>query len=207
VLGEPSFRTNERYASAIQPVSNGTQLRFIFGRSNLGPARKRPQTRKPLVSLHSRWNSFGHWIPEHLLKLHWLRQNADLSDYRYLIEKNPPTWKLQRVNAAGIETRDLVHWNREYDRVETLLSPDYHEPSREALDWVRALVMPDRSESETTPRKTYVLRKCQQTRQDSSEEEVERAFEAHGSSTICPERIGLSKQAGLSSHASSLIGP
>jgi capsular polysaccharide biosynthesis protein len=207
VLGESIFRTNERYASALQSVSVGNQLRVAFGRSKLGPARKRPQTRKPLVSLHSRWNSFGHWIPEHLLKLYWLQQNADLSDYHYLVEKNPPTWKLQLLNAAGIKTRDLVYWDREYYRVETLLLPDYPEPSREALDWVRALVVPDRSASETTPGKIYVSRKYQQTRQVSNEEEVERALKAHGFSTIYPERLSLSEQADLFSHASSIIGP
>lgn len=203
------FRTDERIDSALTQVSVLDQARSQLGRLGAFPRRSKAQaTKKPLVSLESRWTSFGHWIPEHLLKLYWLKRKGELHNYRYLIEADSPEWKLDILSAAGIDPDDLVRWEGTMMRVPSLMVPDYPEPSKESLNWVRDLLSAQHQITDQNgPSRIYLSRQGQDSRRIINSAEVDGLLEMHGFHITRPETLTIGQQLQLCANCSWLIGP
>lgn len=202
-IPEAIFRTAERQQAALDAVATTDLLRL----RGLPRSRMRSIPGQVCV-LASRWDSFGHWIPEHLLKIHsLLLAGIDLADIQFVVRAPVADFKLRLLAAAGIGTDRILPWRGGVARIERLLVPDYPQPTREGLEWIAGLMPSARSSAIARSRRIHVSRQRQRTRAIANIEDVTRALSPSGFESVHPEDLPFDEQVAIARGADVLFGP
>ena len=204
MIQEALFRTSARNDLAISYL----RLDEVSG------LRKRPSSRTNFLDgkvclLTSFWDSFGHWVPEHLLKIKLLRDvGEDLRSIRFLVREPVEEFKVVLLKAAGIEDSQIIPWNGHFASVEELVVPTYPQISEENLAWLNSLV-PPRSRGFEKPAKpiVYLSRQKRPYRTILNEDSVQDVLQSFGAETVYPEDHSFEEQVALVRSTNVLFGP
>ena len=176
--------------------------------------RKRPGARNNFLDgkvclLTSFWDGFGHWIPEHLLKIKLLRDaGEDTSSIRFLVRDPVDEFKVALLKAAGIEERQIIPWRGQVTSVEELVVPTYPQISEENLAWVSSLVPPQPREFQKPILPIlYLSRQKQPYRRILNEDSVQDVLQSFGGATLYPEDHPFEEQVAFVRSTSVLFGP
>lgn len=204
MIQEALFRTSGRNDLALSYL----RLDEVSG------LRKSPRPRNNFLDgkvclLTSFWDSFGHWIPEHLLKIKLLRDSGeDTSAIRFLIRDPVEEFKIFLLKAAGIEERQIIPWHGQLTSVEELVVPSYPQISDENLAWVSSLVPPPLRGFEKPRRPIlYLSRQKQPYRRILNEDNVQDVLQGFGAVTLYPEDYPFEEQVAFVRSTSILFGP
>ena len=204
LLQETIFRTSERTRKAVAGLTVKQQLQLSF------PAairHVRTIGEGPVCLLTSRWDSFGHWIPEHFLKIYYLQQvGYDIRTMTFLYRPDAAGFKTELLERAGIHGSQLVTWTGEPTRVERLIVPDYPEISYGGLKWISSLF--DQPSESPGPSRMYLSRQdLKGPRKIENKKDVLSVLKNHSFETVYPEKHSLSEQAALFGGARIIFGP
>ena len=204
MIQEALFRTSSRNDLALSYL----RLDEVSG------LRKSPRVRKNFLDgkvclLTSFWDSFGHFVPEHLLKIKLLRDaGEDTSSIRFLIRDPVEEFKIYLLKAAGIEERQIIPWNGQLTSVEELVVPAYPQISEENLAWVSSLVpSPLRGFEKPRTQILYLSRQKQPYRSILNEDTVQEVLQGFGGATLYPEDYPFEEQVAFVRSTNILFGP
>lgn len=203
IIQDTIFRTEERTFSAVSSLHIMAQQEIV--RLKAGKSLNLTIVDRPTCSLLSAWNHFGHFIPEHFLKIYHIQTEYDINDFQYLIESDAAKWKRELLYLAGINPVNIIEWSGQSKRIRNLFVPHYPEISREGFDWINGL-FPAVSRAIPTL-KLYLSRQKMNTRYIINAAEVEKKLVSHGFQTIVPEELSLNEQVQLFRSARVLAGP
>lgn len=203
LIQENLFRTRDRNRPAINYLSP-YDLKALVGIGN----RRQNYLRGQYCLLASFWDNFGHWIPEHLLKICTLIEaGLDISKVNFIVRSNPDGFKIKLLEAAGISPSQIIFWNKSFLRVEELLVPSYPQITKERLDWINRLVPIDSTSSFDSNKRIYLSRQKQNHRKIINEEEVQEVLQKYNFLTIYPEELSFADQVSLIRKSTLLFGP
>lgn len=201
VIEATIFRTNERTKSALSQLRTLDFLK-IFDR-RLSSKIFLPGN---YVLLDSHWGSFGHWIPEHLLKVHSLiRAGFDIGKLHFVVRLDTAGMKKELLMRAGINPGQIVHWRGDPISVENLIVPDYPEISPEGLGWLNSL-FPRNSDLDPQKKILYLSRKNLRERRVTNENQLSSLLGRFGVIEICPEELPIAEQVRLFQNSHLIIG-
>ncbi|MDA7565824.1 glycosyltransferase family 61 protein [Pontimonas sp.] len=201
LIQESLFRTSDRNKLAVSYL----RLEELLAVRKF-PDRKAGYIEGRVCLLSSFWDTFGHWIPEHLLKVREVLQHDPSPDtVRFLIRGEPTDFKTQLLLAAGIRQENILFWDRSFATVEELVVPRYPQVSRGALDWVKSLMLPEPVEGGR--HRIYLSRQKQPYRTIANEGAVQSVLDEFGVLTVFPEEMSFSEQVITASQASVFFGP
>ena len=203
IIQDTIFRTEERTFSAVSSLHLKAQREIV--RLKSGKSLKLTTVDRPMCSLLSAWNHFGHFIPEHFLKIYCIQTEYDINDFQYVIESNAAKWKRELLDLAGIKPINIIEWSGQSKRIRNLFVPDYPEISKAGFDWINGLFPPVSGANPTL--KLYLSRQKMNTRYIINSVEVEKKLVSHGFQTIVPEEMSLNEQVHLFRSARVLAGP
>lgn len=181
----------------------------LFEEKAIGELTKGDAQIKEACLLFSSWNHYGHWLPEHALKL------RKLEDYekqvgrkvKVIVEKNLPGWKREILALAGWEEEDILRWEGRPVKVERLVLPSYPEPAYRDFLWLKDKVLGGRVVDRGKNRRLYITRKDFKRRFVVNEEELYGLLADRGFEVIRPERLSVKEQAALFAEAEVVCGP
>ena len=204
LLQETVFRTPERTRMAVAGLTVKEQIHLSL---RTGSRNFRRIQGDSVCLLTSRWDSYGHWIPEHFLKIYYLQQAGyDIRTMKFLYRPDPAGFKTELLERAGIRSSQLVEWTGAPTRVESLVVPNYPEISYPGLKWISSLF--DLPEKSASPSRMYLSRQhLKGPRKIVNEVDVLSVLRNHSFETVHPERHSLSDQAVLFSRAGIVFGP
>jgi hypothetical protein len=203
LIQEALFRTKDRNRPAITYITPN-ELGPLFW--NLG--RKSQIHKGQYCLLTSFWDNFGHWIPEHLLKIRSLiESDLDFSNVKFLIRFPIDGFKLDLLKAAGIKSTQLIEWNKKFMIVEELIVPTYPQISRENLDWINGLIPEIDNPTTNMARSIYLSRQNQNHRKIENELEIKQILMDFGFKTVVPENMSLQDQVNMIRQAKNIFGP
>lgn len=160
--------------------------------------------------LTSRWRHYGHWVPEHLLKLRSLEEFEKKTGVKPLLvmENNIPFWKITMLEKLGYPKNRIVRKGSTPVIVSRLISPSYPEPNYEDFTWLRNKILKQNKQNQADrPQRIYLSRaKCDQ-RRVQNEDEILPVLEEFGIKRIFPEELSIFEQAELFAGAKAIIGP
>lgn len=160
------------------------------------------------VLMFSNWNHFGHWVPEHLLKLRkveLLKANSN-KNIKLIVEDDFPNWKLELLERLGWSENDLVYWKNNEVHVKELIVPSYPQPSYSDFKWLKKSLFPNGFKAKG-PERIYLSRDKFESRKVSNEEELIKFLDNYGFKTIYPEMLSIEEQASIMHSAKIVIGP
>ncbi len=203
IIRDTIFRTDARTFAAISALHIKAQqeIRSLKKGKQLDTTVINMQT----CSLLSAWNHFGHFIPEHLLKVHYIQKEFDVNDFQYVIEPQAPQWKKQLLSLAGINDTNILEWTGQSLKFKKLIVPDYPEISQEGFDWINSLFPVTSMENPTS--KLYLSRQNFSSRYIINAAEVEKELVSQGFQTVVPEELTLDEQVALFRAARVIAGP
>lgn len=204
IIQEALFRTSGRNDLALSYL----RLDEVSG------LRKRPRRKDNFLDgkvclLTSFWDGFGHWLPEHLLKIKLLRDaGEDTGSIRFLVRDPVEEFKVFLLKAAGIEEKQIIPWNGQFTSVEELVVPNYPQVSEENLAWVSSLV-PEQPRSLEKPTRAilYLSRQKRPYRRIQNEDRIQEVLQRFGAETIYPEDYPFEEQVALVRSTNVLFGP
>lgn len=203
LIQEALFRTKDRNRPAITYIKPNElgPLFWSFGRKN--------QIHKgQYCLLTSFWDNFGHWIPEHLLKIKSLvESDLDFSNVKFLIRYPIDKFKLELLEAAGIKSSQLIEWNKKFMIVEELIVPSYPQISKDSLDWINRLIPEKDNPTNNKARSIYLSRQNQAHRKIENELEVKQILRVFGFQTLVPENMSFQDQVNIIRQAKIIFGP
>lgn len=163
------------------------------------------------ILLFSNWNHYGHWVPEHLLKLKIIFDvlGDDAMKVSLIIEKNPPEWKLLMLSALGWDDDKLIKWDSHQAKVDQLYFPSYPMPSYSGYLWLKnsLLVGLGLNVSPEKKRRLYLSRNNYGGRKVKNELELEVFLANKGFEKIHPENMSIQDQLVAFSNAEVVLGP
>ena len=135
LIQETVWRSSARIAPALSRLGWRSYIGAAFGFKVATPNHIDGST----VSLASNWDHYGHWVPEHLLKLADLQGHSDFKEMNFIIRGKRGDYKHQFLQLLGISEDQILLWNPRNPgvKLEKLLVPTYPELSREKISWVR----------------------------------------------------------------------
>lgn len=201
LIQEALFRTADRNKLALSYLRLD-ELRGLKTR----PRRKTQIIEGRVCLLTSFWDSFGHWIPEHLLKIKSLSDaGVNLKSVRFVVRDPVETFRFELLASAGIAPHQIIPWKGSFAVVEELIVPNYPQISSENLLWLDSLIP---RESNSVPlQRVYLSRQKQAYRNIANETEVQRILAAFDISTVFPEDLSFSEQVKIVRDANLLFGP
>ena len=203
LIQENLFRTRDRNRPAINYLSP-YDLKALVGIGN----RRQNYLRGQYCLLASFWDNFGHWIPEHLLKICTLIEAGfDISKINFIVRSTPMGFKIELLKAAGISPTQIIFWNQSFLRVEELLVPSYPQISKEGLEWINSLIPIESTSTLDSNKRIYLSRQKQNHRKIINEEEVQVVLQKYNFLTIYPEALSFADQVNLARKSNVLFGP
>jgi len=142
LIEETIWRTAERTKSALALLDIADQ----WALAACGQIRSvRDVSQGSFVLLASQWDSFGHWIPEHFLKVFELGEaGIDIGTLTFVVRLDSAGFKKELLMRAGVRDSQIVAWEGQEMVVENLLVPDYPEISLAGLQWMSGLYRPQK---------------------------------------------------------------
>jgi hypothetical protein len=158
--------------------------------------------------LTSFWDNFGHWIPEHLLKVKYLTESdIDVSSVKFLVRNPILDFQIELLKAAGINSHQIVTWDDNLAIVEELLVPTYPQLTTDALKWIDELIPKNNEISSKYGSRIYLSRQNQNHRRINDSNEVQEVLDYYGFKTIIPEELTFLEQVEIVRNAKILFGP
>ncbi|MEQ6886643.1 glycosyltransferase family 61 protein [Salicola sp. Rm-C-2C1-2] len=208
-LRESVFFSEEHDRLGSQVRSNFVS-RFKHNLS-LSPRPKDKKSISNCMLLFSKWNHYGHWVPEHLLKLKILFDalGEDALDVCLIIENNPPAWKIKILNALGWDSKKIVEWDSCREYVEDLYCPSYPSPNYDAFLWLKKRLAQglDLDVKKNARRKLYLSRNKFGSRGVKNESELITFLSGKGFEVLYPEEMTLEHQILAFLEAEVVVGP
>lgn len=160
------------------------------------------------VLMFSNWNHFGHWVPEHLLKLRKaeLLRSIGYKNIKLIVENDFPKWKLDLLIRLGWSEQDLIYWSNDRIQVKHLIVPSYPQPSYSDFKWLKESLFPNGFKTQG-PERVYLSRNKFKNRKVSNEAELLKLLDNYGFKTIYPEELSIEEQASIMHSAKIVIGP
>lgn len=158
--------------------------------------------------LGSFWDSFGHWIPEHFLKI-WslLESGQSIESMRFIVRAPVDDFKLVLLEKVGVGRNQIIEWHGSFAIVEELVVPTYPQICEENLGWVRGL-FDDLERGPQSPKSMlYLSRQRQGYRRIDNEEAVQEVLSDYNFETVFAEELGLEEQVRLATNAQFMFGP
>jgi capsular polysaccharide biosynthesis protein len=203
IIRDTIFRTDARTFAAISSLHIKAQREII--RLKRGKPLNTAVINMQTCSLLSAWNHFGHFIPEHLLKVYYIQKEFDVNDIQYVIEPQTPQWKKQLLGLAGINEKNILEWTGQSLKFKKLIVPDYPEISQEGFNWINSLFP---ATSMANPiLKLYLSRQNFSSRYIINATEVEKELVSEGFDIVVPEELSLHEQVTLFRSARVIAGP
>lgn len=203
LIQEALFRNEARNHLALKYL-RAQELAGLFLRS----AARTAHLSGKVCLLASFWDNFGHWIPEHLLKVKALAEGGhDLSEITFVVREDTPGYKSELLQAVGIQPGQIYRWTGEHILVDQLLVPIYPQISQENLHWVSGLIPNQPSPIGSHYRGVYLSRQSLGRRNISNEEEILHILREFGIVALEPQRLSLGDQVALVRGAELLFGP
>lgn len=203
LIQENLFRTKDRNRPSLSYLSPLEIMAFL----GIVNRKVKPQEGQYCL-LASFWDNFGHWIPEHLLKIYSLIQaGIDISNVNFILRSLPTGFKIDLLEAAGISRSQIFFWNQSFLRVEELVVPSYPQITRDGLDWVNSLIPAKRAQPLDSYKKIYLSRQLQNHRKIINEVEVQQVLQRYGFISIHPEELSFKEQVDLVRNSNLLFGP
>ena len=158
--------------------------------------------------LGSFWDSFGHWIPEHFLKI-WalLESGQSVNSMRFIVRGPIDKFKLVLLEKAGITKDQIIEWRGSFGIVEELVVPPYPQICEESLGWVRSLFDGHGQGVQRPKSMLYLSRQRQGYRRILNEDEVQEVLSEYDFETVFPEELDFEEQVRLANNARFLFGP
>lgn len=163
------------------------------------------------VLLFSRWNHYGHWVPEHLLKLKTLLDalEEDAFNINLIIEHDAPLWKFKILSALGWSKKNIHEWSGEIAEINELYCPSYPVPNYNSFLWLReslsqGLKLNNTIESE---RKLYLSRNKLGSRGVINENQLISFLKSKDFEVLYPEEMTLEEQLMAFMNAKLVVGP
>ena len=203
IIRDTIFRTDARTFAAISSLHLKAQ--WEIAGIKRGKLLNVTTINMPTCSLVSAWNHFGHFIPEHFLKVYHIQKEFNVNDFQYVIEPQAPQWKKHLLSLAGINEKNIFEWSGQSLIFKKLVVPDYPEISQEAFDWINSLFPPISVTSPTL--KLYLSRQNLQSRYIINAAEVEKELVSQGFLIVIPEELSLDEQVALFRSARVIAGP
>lgn len=157
--------------------------------------------------MFSRWNHYGHWIPEHVLKLKEIGNLPNVKDIKLVLEKNPPNWKLDILNRLGWDRSRLIFWDFFSARVNKLIVPSYPVYRYEDYKWLKENIFPDGVDELEGYERIYLSREKYINRKVSNEKELCDFLQLYGFKVIYPEALSFDEQVKIFHNAKVIVGP
>jgi hypothetical protein len=164
------------------------------------------------IVLTSRWNHYGHWVLEHALKLRFLEEylGSAESNPAFILEPDPPDWKLRYLSLMGYEDIDVVKYDNPM-YLENIVLPSYPEPTSDSFQWLRDRVR-NNVDSEVfnsvdSPDRIWLSRQNQSNRRITNSEEIFQLVRDFGFEVVCPETMSIDEQIAYFSEVDILAGP
>lgn len=157
--------------------------------------------------LFSKWNHYGHWLPEHVLKLQALEKFRQITGrkVKIILENNPPSWKISILNKLDYFENDIIHWNEEPIILKNLIVPSYPEASYDSFIWLKHKLL--KGISAYDHKRIYISRsKCLYGRV-INEKDLFPLLSKLEFTIINPEDYSPIEQARLFSNSKLIIGP
>jgi hypothetical protein len=158
--------------------------------------------------LTSFWDNFGHWIPEHLLKVkNLIDSDVDLSELKFLLRNPISEFQYQLLKVAGIKSHQIFTWDYNLAIVEELVVPTYPQITTKSLNWIDELIPKDTSFIDKYGAYIYLSRQNQNHRKLTNHHEVQKVLNSYGFKTIIPEDLTFLEQVHMARNAKILFGP
>ncbi len=158
--------------------------------------------------LTSFWDNFGHWIPEHLLKVKNLTQyGVDVSEIKFLLRNPILDFQHQLLKAAGIKSHQLLNWDGDLAVVEELIVPTYPQITHESLNWIDELIPKNKTLTNKYGPHIYLSRQNQNKRRVNNHYEVQEVLLDYGFKTVVPEELTFLEQVDIARNAKIVFGP
>ncbi|MBE0472310.1 MAG: glycosyltransferase family 61 protein, partial [Methyloprofundus sp.] len=198
---------HDRFGSQLKSNLIGDVKNQFLGKKN----GKKPRYVGKCCLLFSKWNHYGHWVPEHLLKLKTLVDALGDEAYEIslVLEKKPPDWKLKILRSLGWDDSKIIEWDAEQCLVDRLLCPSYPVPNYEGYRWLKKSVFdglglhPNRKKN----RRLYLSRNKFGSRMVSNEIELTSCLRGYGFEVLYPETMSVENQLLAFSEAEIILGP
>jgi hypothetical protein len=202
LIQESLFLSNHRNRPAISYLSP-SELQVFFGfKKNV------PYLSGKYCLLTSFWDNFGHWIPEHLLKVRCLiESDIDVSSVKFLVRNPIMGFQIELLKAAGINSHQIITWNNKLAIVEELLVPTYPQITTDALKWIDGLIPKNNEISNKYGSRIYLSRQNQNHRRIKNQSELQKVLDYYGFKTIIPEELSFLEQVEIVRNAKILFGP
>ena len=202
LIQESLFSSNARNRPSISYLSP-SELRVFFGfKKNV------PYLSGKYCLLTSFWDNFGHWIPEHLLKVKYLTESdIDVSSVKFLVRNPILDFQIELLKAAGINSHQIVTWDDNLAIVEELLVPTYPQLTTDALKWIDELIPKNNEISSKYGSRIYLSRQNQNHRRINDQSEFQKVLDYYGFKTIIPEELTFLEQVEIVRNAKILFGP
>ncbi len=173
---------------------------------------------------------FGHWIPEHLMRLQWLEKHPQFSQWPLVVnEKMPPShfdwlralvsndllklpslqktaWRFRKLLIASPPTFYPTYLFPNFERV---LPADENIPlSPQGLHYLRERIL-GAVPSRPSPwgEKIYISRRNMKTRRLANDTEMTSFLEEQGFKTVLPETLSFEEQVHAFRHARVIVMP
>ena len=161
-----------------------------------------------LIILKSRWNHYGHWLPEHLFKLKPILDSNQFlkKELFFIVEKDFPGWKLEILEHLGFSKKNLIFWEGKPLHAKKLLVPSYPTPGYNEFIWLKKQII-NLSDNNLKKKKIYLTRKNAKKRRILNENELIKYLKLKGFEILSPENYSPLEQASIFSKAKVIIGP
>lgn len=162
------------------------------------------------ILMFSLWNHFGHWIPEHLIKIKKIIDEAKVrdKDIKLILERDAPEWKLNILKMAGFNESNFYFWQGGSLNVKRLIVPSYPVPNYQDFLWIKQLLSRDSSDSiGGCADHIYLSRNKFGDRGIENEEELFKMLSKYNFIKVHPEELSIVEQVKLLSEAKVVIGP
>jgi hypothetical protein len=159
--------------------------------------------------LFSGWNNYGHWLPEHALKLKKIEKYEEITGkkVKVIVENNLPAWESEILSKLGYKDADIIRWKYRVKRIKNLVLPSYPESIYKDFLWLKEKMLAGKKAIRKKDERLYVSRKNYSTRNIINEEELYPVLQKYGFDIIYPENLSATEQALLFSKAEIVVGP
>lgn len=164
----------------------------------------------PSMLMFSKWNHYGHWVPEHLLKVILLKRALGDKAYEVnlILESEAPLWKFELLKILGWDESKIISWNENKATLKELYCSSYPEPNYELLCELKDELVKHYSFSPVTRKKRiYLSRNRYGTRGVENERELINFLADFGFETLYPEIMTLEEQLAAFVNAEVILGP
>ncbi|MES1021721.1 glycosyltransferase family 61 protein [Gloeocapsa sp. BRSZ] len=162
-------------------------------------------------------NGYFHWITDTLCRIEGVEYYQQQTGIKplFLLEANPPQWKVESLKLVGYDVHDCIPWNKSRLKVKRLIVPSFRRDgnliSPSACQWLRQRMMsnlPDvSSRNISSSSRIYIKRTQKMGRNIINEDELMEALAPFGFVSYTLEDMSFADKVRLFSQAEVVVAP